>query len=105
MALLRRAFKLPSARCHWRRAPWPLFAGGVPWLIRPTPSRLLRVARLQLLIPAAVVAFADQVPRGQRAGHQLYPLDTASGSWSLGTSGRRMGSHNASLSDESSPMR
>ena len=31
-ALLRRAFRPASARCHWRRVPWPLLVGGVPWL-------------------------------------------------------------------------
>ena len=39
-----------------------LLAGGVLWLIRPR--------RLLLLTPAAVAAFADQAPRGQRV-----PLD------------------------------
>ena len=62
-ALLRRAFRQPSACVTG-------VAGGVPWQIRPTPSRLLRVARLRLLTPVAVVASADQVPRGQRV-----PLD------------------------------
>ena len=67
--------RVPALLCeilvpHWRRAPGPCSAGGLPWLIRTTPTRLFRVARLRLLTPAAVVAFADQVPRGQRV-----PLD------------------------------
>ena len=44
-------------------------AGNVLWLIKPTSSRLLLVARLRLLTPAAA-AFADQAPRGLRV-----PLD------------------------------
>ena len=41
-----------------------------PWLAKPIASRLFRVARLRPLTPTAVVAFADQAPRGQRV-----PLD------------------------------
>ena len=41
-----------------------------PWLAKPITSRLFRVARLRPLTPTAVVAFADQAPRGQRV-----PLD------------------------------
>ena len=69
-ALFRRASRPTSARCRLDRAPWPCSAVEVAWFARPIPSRLLRVARLRLLTPAAVAASADQVPRGQRA-----PLD------------------------------
>ena len=69
-ALFRRASRPTSARCRLDRAPWPCSVVEVAWFTRPILFRLLRVARLRLLTPAAVAAYADQVPRGQRA-----PLD------------------------------
>ena len=65
-AVLRRASRPPSARCHWRRAPWHLFADGVPWLIRPISSQLLRI----MISCDSCAACADALPRRQRE-----PLD------------------------------
>ena len=66
-ALFRKASRPTSARCRLDRASWPCSAVEVAWFARPISSRLLRIARLRLLTPAAVAASADRVPRGQRA--------------------------------------
>ena len=50
-ALFPRTSRPTSARCHCGRAPWPCSAVEATWLIRPIPSRLLRIARLRLLTP------------------------------------------------------
>ena len=58
-ALFRRAFRPPSARCHWRRAPWPCSAAEDAWLYGPISSRLFRVARLQLVSPAVAASLTS----------------------------------------------
>ena len=65
-ALFPRVLGPTSARRSLDRAPWPLLAGGVPWLAKSIYSRLSSHRDVLRLMPI-LAACADPVPRGQRA--------------------------------------